>query len=96
MSDSILVYEPVAPCLTPQREPRGSLESLRGKTVGFIDNSKPNFHHLVDDLAELLVTEYGVANVVKRRKHSASIPAPEPVVADLVAQCDAVITGSGD
>lgn len=96
MSDSILVYEPLAPCLTERQAARRSLDSLRGKTVGFIDNSKPNFHHLVDDLADLLVEKYGVANVVKQRKHSASIPAPETLMADLVAQCDAVITGSGD
>jgi hypothetical protein len=96
MSESILVYEPVAPCLTQRQASRGSLDRLRGKTIGFIDNSKPNFHHLVDDLADLLVEHYGVASVVKRRKHSASIPAPDALMSELVADCDAVITGSGD
>ena len=96
MSESILVYEPVAPCLTEQRSLHRSLDSLSGKTVGFIDNSKPNFQHLVDDLADVLVEKYGVASVVKRRKHSASIPAPDAIMAELVASCDAVITGSGD
>ena len=44
------------------------LETLQGKVVGFIDNSKPNFNYLVDDLAELLSRSYGVARVVKHRK----------------------------
>jgi hypothetical protein len=30
------------------------LDTLAGKVVGFIDNSKPNFHHLADDLSRLL------------------------------------------
>ena len=29
------------------------LDGLAGKTVGFIDNAKPNFQYLVDDLADL-------------------------------------------
>ena len=45
--------------------------SLAGKTIGFIDNSKPNFNYLVDDLSELLVSKHGVAGVIKRRKRSA-------------------------
>jgi len=28
---------------------------LRGKTIGFIDNTKPNFDVLADEMAELLV-----------------------------------------
>ncbi len=96
MSGSLLVYEPVAPCLTQQRESRQALDSLAGKTIGFIDNSKPNFSLLVDDLAQILVEQHGVKSVVKRRKKSASMGAPEAVMNELVAQVDAVITGSGD
>ena len=72
------------------------LDALKGKVVGFIDNSKPNFHFLVDDLAELLVERHGVASVVRHRKLSASIPAPDAYIADVKQQCDLVVTGSGD
>jgi hypothetical protein len=72
------------------------LDSLEGKVVGFIDNSKPNFHLLADDLAELLIKRHGVASIVRHRKLSASIPAPEAAVADVGERCDLVITGSGD
>ncbi len=64
--------------------------------IGFIDNSKPNFNLLVDDLSELMVGKYGVAGVIKRRKRSASQGAAEAVMKELTEQCDAVITGSGD
>jgi hypothetical protein len=72
------------------------LDSLSGKVVGFIDNAKPNFNHLVDDLADLLVANYGVKRVIKRRKRSASVPAPDEVVRELTGECDVVIAGSGD
>ena len=96
MAETQLVYDPVAPCLTAPQESRRALDSLAGKVIGFIDNSKPNFNFLVDDLSELLVAKYGVARVVKRRKRSASQGAAEAVMKELTTECDAVITGSGD
>jgi hypothetical protein len=96
MSGIMLVYEPVAPCLTETRESRQALDNLAGKVIGFIDNSKPNFSLLVDDLAQILIEKHGVKSVVKRRKKSASQGAPDAVVNELVSQVDAVITGSGD
>ena len=42
------------------------------------------------------MSKYGVARVVKRRKPSASVPAKAQVIEDLSAECDVVITGSGD
>jgi hypothetical protein len=92
----VLLYDPTA---ARQASPAGAnrtLATLSGKVVGFIDNAKPNFNHLVDDLADLLVSNYGVKRIIKRRKTSASIPAPEEVVRELADECDLVITGSGD
>lgn len=92
----VLLYDPTA---TRQADPdrvNQTLATLSGKVVGFIDNAKPNFNHLVDDLADLLAANYGVKRVIKRRKSSASIPAPDEVVRELAKECDLVITGSGD
>ena len=90
------LYDPTAPRRDDPGRAPARLETLAGKVVGFIDNAKPNFNHLVDDLAERLVADYGVRRVVKRRKTSASIPAPDEVVRELADECDLVITGSGD
>src|SRR5262245_44481925 len=98
MSATILLYDPTAPrggSATAVAEP-ARRTALAGAVIGFIDNAKPNFHHLVDDLADLLVNSYGAARVVKRRKSSASIPADASVIAELSGECDVVIAGSGD
>ena len=92
----VLLYDPTAPRQPEAGQEGSKLETLSGKVVGFIDNAKPNFDHLVDDLARLLLTQYGVARIVKRRKPSASIPASSEIVDELAAQCDLVIAGSGD
>ena len=92
----VLLYDPTAPRQAEARQDRRKLETLAGKVVGFIDNAKPNFDLLADDLADLLVAKYGVSRVIKRRKASASIPASQEVVNELAGQCDLVITGSGD
>jgi hypothetical protein len=91
-----LLYDPTAARQVAAAAANAALATLSGKVVGFIDNAKPNFNHLVDDLAELLVANYGVKRVMKRRKTSASIPAPEEIVRELAQECDLVITGSGD
>lgn len=96
MKSNTMILDPTSSVASVARHAWRPLDRLRGKVVGFIDNSKPNFHHLVDDLADLLVTRYGVASVVKHRKLAASIPAPPEVLEDIENRCDLVITGSGD
>ena len=96
MTGSVLLFDPTAPRREEGRRTRRSLDGLAGTVVGFIDNAKPNFDHLVDDLSELLVSRYGVRQVIKRKKRAASVGAPEAVYQELAEQCDLVITGSGD
>ena len=97
MSATLTILDPVAPAgIAGSERAFQPLNTLQGKVVGFIDNSKPNFSYLVDDLAELLVARHGVAAVIRHRKLSASIPATEEAIADVRRQCDLVITGSGD
>ncbi len=95
MTGGILVFEPVASQHGEAQQLRKTLDSLTGKVVGFIDNAKPNFNYLVDDLGELLVNKYGVASVLKHRKPG-QVPVPESVLKEFSEKCDAVVTGSGD
>jgi len=98
MTQILTLLDPTAPRrgdALPSAD-RPALRALAGATVGFIDNAKPNFQHLVDDLAELLQSRYGVARVIKRRKPSASLPADPAVIEALSGECDVVIAGSGD
>lgn len=97
MSDTQIVLNPVAPAGVAGSDLAfRPLASLKGKVVGFIDNSKPNFNFLADDLGELLMSKHGVAKIVRHRKPTASVSASPQVFADIKKECDLVITGSGD
>ena len=96
MSATVLLYDPTAARRGTVTPARHTLQGLRGKVVGFIDNAKPNFEFLVDDLAAQLLGRYGVSRVVKRKKRSASVAAEDAVYEELAQQCDLVIAGSGD
>jgi hypothetical protein len=93
---TVILFDPTAPRQEAVGKPQRTLASLKGAVVGFIDNAKPNFNHLADDLADLLVARYGVARVLKRRKRSASVPAPDEMMREITGECDLVIAGSGD
>ncbi|MBI4192041.1 MAG: hypothetical protein HY525_16060 [Betaproteobacteria bacterium] len=95
MLGTTFVFNPTAPTSKKSRPVERTLKSLKGATVGVLDNAKPNFDHLADAIGELLTERYGVAKIVKRRKRVAGIPAPEAIM-QAMAQCDLVITGAGD
>ncbi len=68
----------------------------RGRTVGFLDNTKANFDRLTAALGDLLRERYGVRAIVHRRKANASTPAPAELIAELAKACDVVFAGSAD
>jgi hypothetical protein len=96
MTANISVFDPTAPDPAKGRLTHRALSELKGKVVGFIDNSKPNFNYLIDDVGALLISEYGVKAVVKHRKPMASLSITKDALADMAGKCDLVITGSGD
>ena len=85
---------------TPDRPPEAAdraqpLAGLAGTRIGLLDNSKIKVDRFCDFVEEILRTEYGVADVVRRRKRNASAPAPDEIMSDLLA-CDGVISAVGD
>jgi hypothetical protein len=98
MANTLILFDPTAPARPVDEGARVAsvLSSLAGKVVGFIDNAKPNFGVLADDIGELMKSRLGVSRVVKHRKPSASVPARPEVIEALSSECDVVITGSGD
>ncbi|MEO8004525.1 MAG: hypothetical protein ABI771_06440 [Betaproteobacteria bacterium] len=95
MTAMTMVFDPTAPSENIAL-PLMKLGDFAGKVVGFIDNAKPNFDVLVQDMTALLTGKYGVAEVIVRRKQGASMPADDAVLAELAEKCDFVITGMGD
>ena len=89
------VLDPTAgePAATGQRAPR--LDTLEGKTVGFISNGKEGTKGFFTHLDRILREEHGVANVVSRTKSNYSAPADKHI-ADEIKTWDAVVSGLGD
>jgi hypothetical protein len=71
------------------------LSCLEGRLLGVLDNSKVNSDRILRHAETILREQYGVREVLWRRKHDFSRPAPPTLLAELSA-CDAIITGIGD
>lgn len=71
------------------------LESLEGKTVGFISNGKEGTKGFFSHLERMLREDLGVAEVVFRRKTNFSAPAEAEIIAE-ARNWDVAITGIGD
>ncbi|MBV9579069.1 MAG: hypothetical protein JO057_10810 [Chloroflexi bacterium] len=69
--------------------------SLRGATVGLLNNSKRNSDLLLEAIGRELKDQYGVAEVIELGKPSASYVVSAQLQNDL-AKCHAIITGVGD
>lgn len=70
------------------------LDSLRGKKVAILDNSKANAGFLMLSVARRLQEKYGVGEIVKREKGIAG--APSPTILDALTKCDFALVGSAD
>ena len=88
--------------LDPRQAPQGDamrmappLQSLNGAVVGMIDNAKIGTERLFDFIEEILKKEYGVREVIRRRKPDASRPVPPEMLAELRG-ADAVLSATGD
>jgi hypothetical protein len=71
-------------------------ETLAGKRVALIENTKFNSDKLLLKIGDLLKQEYGIAEVKLYRKKNASVPAHEEIVEDIKKSCDLVVAGIGD
>ena len=93
---TILVLDPTA---LPRdlRHPKAQrLDSLGGRKIGFLWNSKANGDILFNRLEELLRQKYEISGAVHHHKPDASVPANIQVYEDLANSADAVILGLGD
>ena len=68
---------------------------LRGKVVGFIDNTKEQADVIVEALACGLREKYGVAKVIIRRKPYFSKPAPIALLDELADEVDVAAAAVG-
>ena len=89
--------------LDPRAEPRPQAAAraprpldLRGKRVGLLANGKPNAEEFLAEIGTLLRERHGVGELITARKPNASRIAPTETLERLAAQCDVVVTATGD
>ncbi len=83
------------PRSTGQPAPR--LASLRGKTIGLLDISKPGGSSYLDRVEELLKEQFEVGTIVRETKPTFAKVAPDAVIDRLIgAECAAVIEALAD
>ena len=92
----LIVLDPTAAPREMAQAMAPVLDGLGGQSVGFLWNSKPNGDLLFERLEKLLREKYEIANVVYKRKPTASLPAKEEVIEELAESVQAVIVGLAD
>ena len=86
------------PRLDPQGEalrPAPPLASLDGTVVALLDNAKIGTERFFDFVAEILGSEYGVREFIRRRKGDATRPVTKEMLATM-SGADALIAAIGD
>jgi hypothetical protein len=92
---AITVLDPRQSAEGEALRPAAPLTTLRGTVVGMIDNAKIGTERFYDHLEDILRTQYGVRDFIRRRKPDATRPVPPAMLGELMG-ADAIITGIGD
>ena len=92
---SFQVLDPTPEKAPPVGQLAPRLDTLQGKTIGFISNGKEGTKGFFRHLDQILRDEYLVAEVVGRTKSNYSAPADAHIVAE-IKTWDAVVSGIGD
>ncbi|HYC45220.1 MAG TPA: hypothetical protein VED01_07000 [Burkholderiales bacterium] len=88
--------------LDPRVDPAGEalrmaqpLASLNGAVVGLLDNAKIGTGRFFDFVAEILKTQHGVREFIRRRKPDTTRPVPKDMLAEM-SGADALVSAIGD
>ena len=95
-SRTITVMDPRAEAVhvDASRAPRP--DSLHGKVIGLLDNSKANADNLLRLVADLLKERFEIKDVIFAAKPDSSRPAPVETVESLARESDFAIVAVGD
>ncbi|PON12545.1 hypothetical protein C2W62_39045 [Candidatus Entotheonella serta] len=96
MSDTFVdVLDPRGIPVNDKNELARRPTSLQEVRLGVLSNGKPNSVRLLETIQHELEQRVHFTEVISRNKRISSIPAPDPIMDDLV-QCDVVINAIGD
>jgi len=71
-------------------------KSLKGKTVAFFSNAKPNVEALFDNIEKRFAMKFPASKTVRKVKQNAASAAPEELLQETAEAADFVICGVGD
>jgi len=92
-------FEILDPTVEPRRQPLTYVarpDSLKGKRIGLVENTKFNSDRLLQKIGDILKNEYGAAEARMWRKHNSSVPAHQEIIDDAKRTVDVVVAGIGD
>jgi hypothetical protein len=92
-------FEILDPTVEPRRQPLTYVprpDSLKGKRIGLVENTKFNSNTLLQKIGDILKAEYGAAETRMWRKHNSSVPAHDEIIDEAKRGVDAVVAGIGD
>jgi hypothetical protein len=72
------------------------MTTLRGRTLGLLDNGKPNGAALLTELGSLLQQRYGLKDVLMFTKPYFGTPVEPTQTQRIFEECDFAITAIGD
>lgn len=96
MADEVVTLDPRDTSTTQSAGIAPRPGSLDGKVIGLLSNNKPNSELLLRGVSDLLREKYSLKDVVEANKGTHRLPAPQDVVDDLVARCDAVVVATAE
>ena len=92
-------FEILDPTVEPRRQPLTYVprpDSLKGKRIGLVENTKFNSDKLLRKIGDILRSEYGAAETRRWRKHNAGVPAHQEILDEAARSVDVVVAGIGD
>ena len=94
MPEKFIILDPTLEVEAPRvaRAPRPASIS----TIGLLDNGKPNSDKVLKKVAALLAEQAPQLKINYYRKPGAYRPAPQVLLDQIVAECDAVLVGIGE
>ncbi len=72
------------------------LDSLEGKTIGLLDNLKPNASTITARAGKKLSEKFPSIKIIARSKPEQSAPVPETIIREFSEKCSLVVNALGD
>lgn len=93
----ITVLSPLAKIFAKQVAPASHLDTLDGKVMGILWNTKPNGDILLQRVKEVLSSRFKLAGVIWQKKpRGADVAAPAEIIRELAIKSDFVVAATGD